>query len=359
MKSRKAAVFDVKSQLNKRRVFVHDKNWNMVTTMITGIQKSLAIVQSEPHKMLSSLDFKVHNKLEVEAVLSTAFNRCKFKDYAPFVFQSIRGMFGISHESYIKSIGFDTLHNTFFDKLQLMLFENSSGKSGSFFFHTSDSKFMIKTVRKRDFKTLMSILYNYYAHLQKHPRTLLVRFFGLHELKCFRDKRLINDIFIVVMNNVLDISNKEALVDVFDIKGSSFDRKTTPAAIEKGLPKKESNFLEEYGSLVVNKNAKLVLCSQLQCDSEFLASRSIIDYSLLVSVVQAEKDGNRTSAFYNKSSGVVGKLGNFVESIDGKHHYYVGMIDMLMHFGPGKYLEYLAKRVVLRHDFSCIPPEPY
>lgn len=77
--------------------------------MITGIQKSLNINSSDKYSIPTKVDFKMHNKLEIEAVFSTAFNRCKFKDFAPHVFQSIRQMFGISNENYIKSIGIDTI----------------------------------------------------------------------------------------------------------------------------------------------------------------------------------------------------------------------------------------------------------
>ncbi len=68
---------------NRKLVFVNDKNWNIVTTMISGIYKSINISSGEKNSILSKLDFKIHNKLELEAVFSTAFNKCKFKDYAP------------------------------------------------------------------------------------------------------------------------------------------------------------------------------------------------------------------------------------------------------------------------------------
>ena len=35
-----------------------------------------------------------------------------------------------------------------------MLTEKSTGKSGSFFFYTSDYKYMLKSVRRSEFKTL-------------------------------------------------------------------------------------------------------------------------------------------------------------------------------------------------------------
>jgi hypothetical protein len=75
--------FDKKS---KKLVFVNDKNWNIVTTMISGIYKSIVITANDKYTIPSKIDFKIHNKLEIEAVFSTAFNKCKFKDYAPHVF---------------------------------------------------------------------------------------------------------------------------------------------------------------------------------------------------------------------------------------------------------------------------------
>lgn len=46
-----------------------------------------------------------------------------------------------------------------------MLTENSTGKSGSFFFHTSDGKYMIKTIHKTEFKKLLKILPNFHHYV--------------------------------------------------------------------------------------------------------------------------------------------------------------------------------------------------
>lgn len=46
-----------------------------------------------------------------------------------------------------------------------MLF--SSGKSGSFFYYTQDGNFMLKTIRKEEFKLMKNILRDYYDHLTR------------------------------------------------------------------------------------------------------------------------------------------------------------------------------------------------
>lgn len=88
-----------------------------------------------------------------------------------------------------------------------MLTENSSGKSGSFFFYTSDSKFMIKTIKKSEFHCLLRILKSYYSYLTRNPNSKITRYFGLHQIKCYGKKGLIYDIYVTVMNNVFDVEN--------------------------------------------------------------------------------------------------------------------------------------------------------
>lgn len=45
----------------------------------------------------------------------------------------------------------------------------STGKSGSFFYYTSDSKYMLKTISHAEFYRLKTILKLYYEHMVKYP----------------------------------------------------------------------------------------------------------------------------------------------------------------------------------------------
>lgn len=67
------------------------------------------------------------------------FKICKFFDYAPHVFNELRNLFGISKESYLSSIGPENLlSNLLKGNLNTLRELVSSGKSGSFFYYSSD-----------------------------------------------------------------------------------------------------------------------------------------------------------------------------------------------------------------------------
>lgn len=347
-------------QKNKNVVFVNNKNWNIVTSMINGIQKSLSMVMNEKDHTVSKIDFKMHNKLEMESIFSTAFNRVKFKDYAPRVFLNIRRMFGISNEAYMRSLGVDTFINTFFDKLLLMLSENSSGKSGSILFHTSDGKFLVKSIHKAEFETLREILYRYYQHLQQNPQTLLTRFFGLHEIKCYKGQLAVEDIFIVVMNNVFDLADPENIKNKYDLKGSSYGRWTKPADIEKGSARKDNNFIDDKLELILDEQIHKKLTEQIIKDSKFLASKNIIDYSLLIGTISGKSDPDNKPMFYvNEGFSYRGRRQSYVESEDEGWHYYVGIIDTLTYFDLKKKSEFAVKRLFQGSGISCLPPKSY
>ena len=67
------------------------------------------------------------------------FKICKFFDYAPHVFNEIRNLFGISKESYLRSVGPENLiSNLLKGNLNTLRELVSSGKSGSFFYYSAD-----------------------------------------------------------------------------------------------------------------------------------------------------------------------------------------------------------------------------
>lgn len=65
----------------------------------------------------------------------------------------------------------------------------SSGKSGSFFYYTSDGNFMLKTIRKDEFKLMKRMLKSYYDHLTVgNVDSLISRIYGLHKVIFYRKK---------------------------------------------------------------------------------------------------------------------------------------------------------------------------
>jgi hypothetical protein len=48
---------------------------------------------------------------------------------------------------------------------------------------SEDERFLVKTMRKSEMKVLLDMLPAYAAHMEKHPHSLITRFFGLHKLR--------------------------------------------------------------------------------------------------------------------------------------------------------------------------------
>ncbi|MCO5563152.1 hypothetical protein L7F22_016789 [Adiantum nelumboides] len=96
----------------------------------------------------------------------------KWTDYCPRVFRKIRSIFKISEVDYLISLSEN-------EGLRELC---SPGKSGSVFFLSNDDRYMIKTLRTSEVKVLLKMLLSYYDHLCKNAETLIVKFFGLHQV---------------------------------------------------------------------------------------------------------------------------------------------------------------------------------
>jgi len=102
-----------------------------------------------------------------EAKINTTY---QFFDFAPKVFHSIRSMYGITSNAYLKSIGPENLIGSLvMGNITTLKAHFSTGKSGSFFYYTPDSKYMLKTIDHNEFVRLKFILKLYYEHLVKYP----------------------------------------------------------------------------------------------------------------------------------------------------------------------------------------------
>ena len=355
-----------KKEDNKKVVFLNNPNWNIVTTMITGISNSISFVSDDKYHFLTKNDFGFKNSIDIGAVYSNTFNKCEFIDYAPYAFRGIRKQFGIRSDEYLKSIGINTFKNAFFDKLYLMLSETSSGKSGSFFFHSADGKYMLKTIKKKEFEVLMNILPQYYGYVVNNSNTLLTRYYGLHQMKCYKDKKFIYDIYIIVFNNVFDIENPELIKNKYDLKGSTYNRITSQRSILKGAAKKDLNLIREGTKIYLDSKIKDKVLFQISKDIDFLSQNKIIDYSLLVGIIKEDDDDIGHKPLFENSLMEKSKVTKnlihsrtFIESSNKQTHYYIGIIDTLTHFGGLKKTEFVAKRVFQGKGISCVPPVQY
>lgn len=161
----------------------------------------------------------------------------KFKDYwyvilslswwtSPKVFRHLRELFFIDAADYLISL---TSEN-------ILMEMHTNSKSGSFFFYSSDMRFIIKTLTPAESKFLITILPYYHKHVLDNPNTLLCRFYGLHRVKGYKGKKT----HFVIMGNLFPPN--AGIKEKYDLKGSWVGRYTSIDEKVGGAVMKDNDF---------------------------------------------------------------------------------------------------------------------
>ena len=182
----------------------------------------------------------------------------------------------------------------------------STGKSGSFFYFSYDSKYLLKTIPEHEFLLFESMLKDYYNHMYNNKDTLLQRYYGLH-IMIYNDLKL----YFVVMNNVFN--TKVKIQYKYDLKGSKYQRlsrdpsKNNYDDFDYSIPMKDLDFIDRKEKLNLNKSDADTIYQQAQLDGHFLASKNINDYSFLIGIHEISR------LLYNK--------GGKNKEKNGSHHF--------------------------------------
>jgi 1-phosphatidylinositol-4-phosphate 5-kinase len=262
-------------------------NYVLMYNMLTGIRTAVSRCQAKMVRTLSDADFTAAHKYSFDIVgnelTPSAKYDFKFKDYAPWVFRTLReDHFALDPADYLLSL-----------TAKYILSElGSPGKSGSFFYFSRDYRFIIKTIRHSEHKFLLRILKQYYEHVRDNPHTLLSRFYGLHRVKLPRGRK----IHFVIMNNLFP-PHKD-VHETFDLKGSTVGREypEDKAAQNPRAVLKDLNWIKRGKMLELGPEKQALLVEQIKRDAEFLKTVYVMDYSLLVgmhSVQRGNKDNLR------------------------------------------------------------------
>lgn len=387
----------------KKGLAVHfgHENWNMVLSMMIGIRMSVGRSGQELHRELQPVDFIMKEKFSIlprlanifDATVSKRVKVTRFIDYAPMVFQRIRASFGIHSDDYLRSVGPEQLlGNMVLGNLSSLSELSSEGKSGAFFYYTSDGKYMMKTVTHKEQMLLKKMLKKYYDHITQNQGTLLVRFLGLHCLSVHKNRKgsAVQKVYFVVMGNMFNTPFE--IHRRYDLKGSWVGRVTKEEDKDPSVALKDVDFTKANESILVGAERKAKLVAQIEKDSIFLRDNNIIDYSLLLGVYllggpsqSTEEKGENpescmglrgASATPQMATGATVRMtssddlhgevpfhqahmGGMLSS-DQKVLYFLGIIDILTPYDSRKHLEHWFK--ALRYDrkgVSCCPPAMY
>ncbi|KAJ0927364.1 putative 1-phosphatidylinositol-4-phosphate 5-kinase [Helianthus annuus] len=256
------------------------KNYELMLNLQLGIRHSVGRPSSPKPLDLKPTVFDTKEKLWTRfppegSKHTPPHQSCdfKFKDYCPSVFRTLRNLFNVDPVDYMLSIcGNEALREL-----------SSPGKSGCFFYVTSDNKYMIKTMKKAEVKVLRRMLPAYFQHMKSYENTLVTKFFGLHCVKLSGSSQ--RKVRFVVMGNLFctDVPINRR----FDLKGSSHGRITDKPESEidanTTLKDLDLNYIFR-----LQKDQFQEFYRQVNTDCKFLEQERIMDYSLLVGIsVQA------------------------------------------------------------------------
>ena len=231
--------------------------------------------------------------------------------YKPKNFQQIRALHDITNEDFIASLC---------DAELLGGWTESSGKSGSLFWYSSDRKYIMKSISAQETQVMNHMCSSYLRYIGSHPHSLLCKFFGMFKITTYvaapsvirggqRASRIRSNVVqvtrFVIMNNVfesLDVptmslrpvaqSSSDASannIEKFDLKGTTEDRYVRPVSGKEVL--KDINFNNRW--MTLPQHLAECLVEVITEDCQFLHHHGIMDYSLILGVKESDTPETR------------------------------------------------------------------
>lgn len=189
--------------------------------------------------------------------------------------------------------------------------EGTGGKSGEFFFFSSDENLVIKTISKQELNTLLEILPDFVKHFKENPNSLIAKIFGVFTFERFNPYEQYH---LLLMKNVCGYQSK-FVERKYDLKGSTYTRFTVPLDENpsiydlKHLQLKDIDFNRFEQKIHVSPNLREKALRALKADAQFMRKKGLIDYSLIVYII--DKETSEDSDDPNKASNMVhNSLGN-------------------------------------------------
>jgi len=192
--------------------------------------------------------------------------------YSPEKFSAYRKEQNIEEEQFIKSMqDFKPFKNT--------------GKSGSTFLLTSDNKYLLKTMNAGERDKLFEMMKEEGGLLKKDGPSFLCKFFGAFKIKQTTIPLMPFTKIMCIMNNLFVGIE---MTYVYDLKGSTYKRKTDVEKKKTAPTLKDEDFSDDIEYLEVSKSAFKKIKRALMKDTQFLEYYKITDYSFLLGMLDVE-----------------------------------------------------------------------
>lgn len=206
------------------------------------------------------------------------------EDYCPQLFAQVRRLSGISNDQVFRSLCRPDV--------ELVEFKTNS-RSGEFFFFSHDSRFLLKTITRREAEVLIRMLPDMIRRFGEAPHSLLCRYLGLYHIQQTNEEF---DLLFAVMASVTQ--NTRPVHLAYDLKGSTRGR----LSMVGELVGKDLNFKRDVGTLLLSPHVAQQLMRTHSEDLEILQRHAVLDYSVLLHVFDSRAPPGR-SLFRQQSEG--------------------------------------------------------
>ena len=224
---------------------------------------------------------------------------------------------------------------------------SDGGAGGEFFLLSHDRRFFVKTITEDEETIFRDILKDYTEYFAKNPTSFITRIIGLFS---FSFKFTNQPIRLIVMENVFEHSG--SMIDRrYDLKGSSYHRQTIKKIELDTLEMKHVRFAQTLKDLdfnrierniVLDKQTREMVVGNIEKDSAFFKKCKIIDYSLLLGVIDVE---NLTKVQMDFVKTWVGQKRAFFD-VEKKLAIMIGVIDYFQLYTFSKLFEKYWKKMI-------------
>ncbi|CAK79748.1 unnamed protein product (macronuclear) [Paramecium tetraurelia] len=232
------------------------------------------------------------------------------------------------------------------------------GKSGEFFFFSYNNQLIIKTMRQSEVNTYKKRLYNFATYQFNNHQSLLNKIYGMYTFE--REEQVHSRVHFLIMKNISLGIPRNSILRTYDMKGSEYDREVLAKKPSSDLSKitlKDLDFFKIEQEIWVEDSISKKLNQSLQADSNFLERQQLIDYSLLVMIIDWNQKEEELQKYLD------GQQINVIPSIKEKGIYYhIAIIDYLQRWNVNKSLERKTKKIIkmnMQLDTSAQEPNIY
>jgi len=251
--------------------------------------------------------------------------KCEVIAYAAARFAQLRAMLGLADDFFWSSLCDADLQGR--GALE------GPGKGDNILWLSSNKCFVLKTITRRQLRTLLRMLDAYIGHLAAHKISFLSRFFGAFEI------RVENESFLFVVQNCILGSRLEPDV-VYSLKGTTENRWVNP---RPGMMLKDLNFADKVIGMS-DARYQGELLQAVRKDTRFLRDIGVVDYSICLGIHYCDGDSHPASELFAPIQGVMAPQAAF-RGFEPKSQYtlvrdqgawrviyYIGIVDILERF---------------------------